>query len=251
MGIKQTGMAMPIAIPPSSVPLLEKVAQVSRADQAARGLDARIRQVMAVYRDGVARIQTANSLGEFTESERTGTLFVAQVVASDNDIIQTGYETLGGCRGFDLFNEKSPEEIALTAAKRAVMMLSARKAPAGVMPVVLSSEAGGTMVHEAVGHGLEADLVQSGVSVYRGKMGEQVASPLVTVVDDATIPYARGSFPFDSEGVAGRKTVLVENGILKGYLYDRLTAMKDGCASTGRARGRFRLPPVRRLHPST
>ena len=248
MGIKQTGMAMPIAIPPSSVPLLEKVAQVSRADQAARGLDARIRQVMAVYRDGVARIQTANSLGEFTESERTGTLFVAQVVASDNDIIQTGYETLGGCRGFDLFNEKSPEEIALTAAKRAVMMLSARKAPAGVMPVVLSSEAGGTMVHEAVGHGLEADLVQSGVSVYRGKMGEQVASPLVTVVDDATIPYARGSFPFDSEGVAGRKTVLVENGILKGYLYDRLTAMKDGCASTGNGRREsYHAKPIVRM----
>lgn len=249
MGTRQTGVVVsPIIIHPSSVPLMEKVTQVSRADQAARGLDARVRQVMAVYRDGVARIQTANSLGEFTESERTGTLFVAQVVAADGDVIQTGYETLGGCRGFDLFQEQSPEEIALTAARRAVMMLSARKAPGGVMPVVLSSEAGGTMVHEAVGHGLEADLVQSGVSVYRGKIGEQVASPLVTVVDDATIPHARGSFPFDSEGVAGQKTVLVEKGILKGYLYDRLTAMKEGCASTGNGRREsYHAKPIVRM----
>jgi len=116
------------------------------------------------------------------------------------------------------------------------MMLKADRVRGGRMPVVLSSEAGGTMVHEAIGHGLEADLVQGGTSVYRGRIGELVASKLVSVIDDATIPYARGSFPFDSEGVPGQRTVLVENGILKGYLYDRLTAMKDGVASTGNGR---------------
>jgi len=207
-----------------------------------------VRQVMAMFRDGVARFQTVNSLGEFTGSERVGTMFVAQVVAESGGVMQTGYESLGACRGFELFREKSAEEIALAAARRAVLMLGARRAPGGTMPVVLSSEAGGTMVHEAIGHGLEADLVQSGISVYRGRIGEQVASPLVNVIDDATIPYARGSFPFDSEGSPGQKTVLVENGILRGYLYDRLTAMKEGCSSTGNGRREsYHAKPIVRM----
>jgi TldD protein len=248
VGARQLGASFPIAQPPGSIPLQEKVARVSSAEQAARGYNDRVRQVMTLYRDGVAKVQTVNSLGEFTENERIGTLFVAQVVAAAGDVIQTGYETLGGCRGFELFQEKSPEEIALTAARRAVQMLGARKAPGGMMPVVLSSEAGGTMVHEAVGHGLEADLVQSGVSIYRGRLGQQVASPLVTVIDDATIPYARGSFPFDSEGTPGQRTVLVENGILTGFMYDRLTAMKDGCASTGNGRREsYHAKPIVRM----
>jgi TldD protein len=191
---------------------------------------------MAVYRDGAAKVQVVNSLGEFTENSRIGTMFAAQVVAARGDVLQTGYESAGACMGFELFDERSAIAIAAAAVARAEMMLSARRAPGGMMPVVLSSAAGGTMVHEAIGHGLEADLVQGGVSVYRGRVGQQVASNLVTVIDDATIPYARGSFYFDSEGVRGQKNVLVENGILKGYLYDRLTAMKDGCVSTGNGR---------------
>jgi len=113
---------------------------------------------------------------------------------------------------------------------------------------VLSSEAGGTMVHEAIGHGLEADLAQSGVSIYSGKIGMQVASPLITVIDDATIPYARGSFCFDDEGSVGQRTVLVENGILKTYMYDRLSAMKDGCSSTGNGRREsYHTKPIVRM----
>jgi TldD protein len=128
------------------------------------------------------------------------------------------------------------------------MMLSAGRAPAGPMPVVLSSKAGGTMVHEAVGHGLEADLAQAGMSVYTGKIGTQVASPLVTVIDDATIPNARGSYSFDDEGVPARKTVLVEDGVLKRYLYDRLSAMKDGCESTGNGRREsYHAKPIVRM----
>ncbi|MCM2358347.1 MAG: TldD/PmbA family protein [Geobacteraceae bacterium] len=233
---KVVGAGFPIEMPPSGVGLQEKVLLVNRGERAARGADGRVRQVMVVYRDGEVKIQSANSLGEFTETCRTGTLFMAQVVAAEGEVIQTGYEPVGAFRGFELFRERGPEEIALAAARRAVMMLSARKAPGGMMPVVLSAEAGGTMVHEAIGHGLEADLAQTGLSVYAGKVGTAVASPLVTVLDDATIPHARGSFSFDDEGTAGQRTVLVENGILKGYLYDRLTAMKDGCASTGNGR---------------
>jgi TldD protein len=196
----------------------------------------------------MVKIQIANSLGDFIETSRTGTLFMVQAVAGEGNVIQTGYEPVGGYSGFEIFRERGPEEIALGAAKRAVMMLSARRAPAGPMQVVLSSNAGGTMVHEAVGHGLEADLAQAGMSVYTGKVGTRVASPLVTVIDDATIPNVRGSFNFDDEGTPGQKTVLVENGILKGYLYDRLTAMKDGCLSSGNGRREsYKAKPIVRM----
>ena len=237
-----------IRLHPDSVPPADKVALVAAAEKAARRSAASIRQVMTVYRDGVAKVQTVNSLGEFTESFRIGTMFAAQVVAVHDKVVQTGYESSGACRGFELFAARSATDIAVAAAARAEMMLSARRAPGGMMPVVLSSEAGGTMVHEAIGHGLEADLVQGGVSVYRGRLGEQVASELVTVIDDSTIPYARGSFFFDSEGVRGQKNILVENGILKGYLYDRLTAMKDGCVSTGNGRREsYHAKPIVRM----
>lgn len=248
MGPLVTGAGFPIETPPDGVPLGEKVALVNRADQAARKFSNKIKQVMVVYRDSRTNTQIANSLGEFIENARTGTLLVTQVVAADDGQIQTGYEPLGRFQGFEIFRERSPEEIALAAARRATMMLAARKAPGGLMPVVLSSEAGGTMVHEAIGHGLEADLAQSGMSVYTGKVGTQVASPLVTVIDDATIPNARGSFSFDDEGTPAQQTVLVENGILKGYLYDRLSAMKDGCASTGNGRREsYHAKPIVRM----
>jgi TldD protein len=245
---KTVNTGFPIRLPPDGITLADKVALVKLADRAARGFDAKIRQVMALYRDAMVKYQFANSLGDFIETGRTGTLFVVQAVAADGNVIQTGYEAMGGSRGYEIFNERSAENIALAAAKRGIMMLSAGRAPAGPMQVVLSSKAGGTMVHEAVGHGLEADLAQAGMSVYTGKIGTQVASPLVTVIDDATIPYARGTFPYDDEGTPGQKTVLVENGILKGYLYDRLTAMKDGCASTGNGRREsYQQKPIVRM----
>lgn len=116
------------------------------------------------------------------------------------------------------------------------------------MPVVLSEAAGGTMIHEAIGHGLEADLVQMGFSVYAGRRGEMVASPLVSVVDDATLQQRRGSYTFDDEGVPGQRTLLVDRGLLKGYLYDRLAAMKDNTVSTGNGRREsYRSRPLPRM----
>jgi TldD protein len=150
--------------------------------------------------------------------------------------------------GFELFELHPPEQVAEVATKRSLLMLSARKAPMGRMPVVLSSEAGGTMIHEAIGHGLEADLAQEGLSVYSRKVGEKVASPLITVVDDPTLPQKRGSYAFDDEGMPSRRTFLVEEGILKGYLYDRLTAFKDGVESTGNGRREsYQHKPIPRM----
>jgi TldD protein len=226
----------------------EKVSVVKLANDVARRLDSHILQVKVLYRDVSQILSIANSEGVVTEGERIGTIFSVQVVSAKGDLLQTGYEPVGATMGFELFNLYSPEGVAEKAAKRSLLMLSARKAPMGRMPVVLSSEAGGTMIHEAVGHGLEADLAQQGLSVYSKKIGERVASPLITVVDDPTIPEKRGSYSFDDEGVASQRTLLVEEGILRGYLYDRLTALKEGVKSTGNGRREsYQYKPIPRM----
>jgi len=225
-----------IKTPPSGVDLLKKVSLVKKANSFARGFDKKLNQVKTVYGDGFKKMAVVNSLGQWREENKTMTLFLVQVVACEGDITQTGYEPIGGAMGLEIFDTNPPENVAETAAKRAISILRARKASGGKMPVVLSSEAGGTMIHEAVGHGLEADLAQQGLSVYSGKVGAEIASPLITVIDDATIPYKRGSFSFDDEGSSAQKTILVENGVLKNYMYDRLSAMKDECESTGNGR---------------
>jgi TldD protein len=233
---------------PRSVSSYRKAAMVMRANRVARSFDPRIRQATVTYRENCQEILIATSVGGLHEDSRNYLTAMVQVVASEGEIIQTGYESVGGLTGMELFETEPLERTAETAARRAVMMLSSRKAPAGRMPVVLSSEAGGTMIHEAIGHGLEADLAQSGLSVYSGKIGQQIAAPVITVVDDATLPGRRGSFSVDDEGTSAQRTILVDRGMLKTYLYDRLTAMKDGSWSTGNGRREsYRHRPIPRM----
>ena len=233
---------------PEGLSIGEKVSAVKRANDVARKLDRHVRQVKVLYRDFTQILFIGNSEGASVEGERVGTVFSVQVVSADGDRVQTGYEPAGGTVGFELFDLHPPEGVAEVATKRSLLMLGARKAPAGRMAVVLSSEAGGTMIHEAIGHGLEADLAQQGLSVYSKKIGEKVASPLITVVDDPTLSQKRGSYAFDDEGMPSRKTVLVQEGILKGYLYDRLTALKDGVESTGNGRREsYQHKPIPRM----
>jgi len=233
---------------PDTLSMEEKVSMVKRANEVARKLDPHVQQVRVLYRDVHQKLTISNSEGLFVEGERGGIVFSVQVVSAKGDTIQTGYEPVGGTVGFELFDLHPPEEVAEVSAKRSLLMLSAQKAPMGRMAVVLSSEAGGTMIHEAIGHGLEADLAQQGLSVYSKKLGEKVASSLITVVDDPTLPQKRGSYAFDDEGVASRRTILVEGGILKGYLYDRLTALEDGVESSGNGRREsYQHKPVPRM----
>jgi TldD protein len=211
---------------------------VRRADRAARGFDSKlIKQVKVIYSDSIQEVLIINSEGEKIQEMRPGLIFLVQVVAAKGSEIQTGYEAIGGRTGMEIFEDQhSPENIAHLAAQRAVTMLDADLAPTGPMTVVLSSGAGGTMIHEAIGHGLEADLIQKGLSVFSNRLGEKVASPVITVIDDATLPGRRGSFYYDDEGIPAQKTVLVENGVLKGYMYDRLSALKAKASSTGNGR---------------
>jgi TldD protein len=238
----------PVIKAPETVSAADKVALVLKANTVARSLDKRIRQAMVTYRESRQQVVMANSDGALVEDDRLYLTAMVHVIAADGDVIQTGYEPVGGLAGLELFDTYPLTNAAETAVRRAVMMLSARKAPAGRMPVVLSSEAGGTMIHEAVGHGLEADLAQSGLSVYSNRIGDRIASPLITVVDDATLESKRGSFRFDDEGIDAERTLLVDKGILKTFMYDRLSAMKDGATSTGNGRREsYKHRPIPRM----
>ncbi len=234
--------------PPSTVSLEEKARWVLEADQAAWGVSPHVRQVTAIYREMQKTVTVANSLGELAKDQRNYLIFVAQVVAEKDGVLQTGYEPLGGTQGLEIFDNDAALQTAQVAAKRAVRMLSAPLAPSGSMPVIVAAEAGGTLIHEAVGHGLEADLACEGLSVYQNCLGETVANPLITVIDDPTLPGKRGSFVFDDEGTPARRNVLIEKGVLKSYMYDRRYAMKEEVHSTGNGRREsYRHQPLCRM----
>jgi TldD protein len=182
-----------------------------------------------------------------TQDEQVRTLFVVQAVASGDTGLQTGYQSLGHTIGFELFDMNDVEELARTAAQRALTKLGARPAPSGTMPVVIKAGTGGVLFHEACGHGLEADLVGKGASVYRGKVGEQVASPLVTLIDDGTMTKEWGAIAIDDEGHVSQRNVLIQDGVLTDYMWDFLRSRKEGRASSGNGRRQSyqHLPMVR------
>ena len=161
---------------------------------------------------------------------------MVQCVAVGDTGMQTGSESPGRTMGFELFDEIDPEDVAITAADRALTMLRARPAPAGRLPVVLRCGAGGVLFHEACGHGLEADLVGRDASVFRGLVGQQVAAPTVNLVDDGTYGREWGTAAIDDEGAPTRRNVLIEDGVLTDYMWDLVRARKEGRASSGNGR---------------
>jgi TldD protein len=234
--------------PAASAASADKVAWLREADDAARSSSPEVRQVMASYGDSLQRVLIATSDGRFVREERPRVRLVVQVVASREDVIQTGFHGPAALAGVEFVRANPPSDVARVAATRAVTMLDAGPAPAGEMAVVLAPGMGGVLFHEAVGHPLEADIVDKEASVYRGKVGERVASPLVDGIDDATVPNAWGSFSFDDEGAPAQRTVLFEGGVLRGLLYDRLRAEKDGVPSTGNGRRQsYANPPIARM----
>jgi len=237
-----------VRIPPSSRGVGEKVAMVREIDRLARGFSGEVRQVRATYSEAARSVEVAAHPEVFAAEEQTYGVLAVQCVAGNETGLTMGYESAGGTAGLEFLDGGVPEELARKSAGRAVRTLHAAKLPGGRMPVVVSSEAGGTMVHEAVGHGLEADLALRGMSVYQGRLGERIASPLVSIADDATLPGRRGSFGIDDEGTPGQNTVLVENGVLKGFLHDRLSAMREGVPPTGNGRREsYRHKPIPRM----
>ncbi len=214
----------PVQVPPETVPIVRKRDLLHAADEVARGSSPLVGQVIAGYSEGRQRVLIANSLGDLVRDDRTRVRFVATVIARRDGIIQTGYQTIGGSAGFEILDEKVVTEAAAKAAGKAVTMLDARPAPMGAMPVVLANGFGGTLFHEACGHGLEADAIAKGASIYADRMGDVVAAPIINAYDDGSLANGWGSAAFDDEGVPTRKTMVIEEGRLCGYLYDRLRA---------------------------
>jgi TldD protein len=225
----------------------ESLDLLRRADEAARASDAAITQVQAGCGGSRRRVLIANSEGLYARDEQARTRFSVSCVASGDTGLQTGFETAARTLGFELFDEVSVEELAHLAARRALSKLSARPAPSGELPVVLAGGSGGILFHEACGHGLEADHIVKDASVYTGMVGQQVASPLVTLVDDGTVGSEWGTFAVDDEGRPAQRNVLIDHGILTDYLWDYLRARKEGRLSSGNGRRQTyqHLPMVR------
>jgi TldD protein len=250
----------PVDREPAMVPLTEKVDLVRRADHLARhraetlkpGL---LRQVAVGYGDSTQNVWIASAEragaawnAVLTEDRRIQSTLRLSVTAGEAGNLQNGYQALGETRGFELFTPEAVERTVLEAVRLALQALEARPAPAGTFPVILSSSAGGTMIHEACGHGLEADLALAGVSAFAGKLGQKVAGEGVTIIDDGTLPHKRGSGASDDEGNPAQRVVLIERGILKNYLQSRKTARQMGTQPTGNGRREsYRHIPIPRM----
>lgn len=236
-----------VDIRPGGIDKATKVGVLQRVDEVARASDEAISQVSARYADNRRRIQVANSDGVLSGDDQTRTLFSVNCVASGDAGLQTGSESIGLSVGFELFDRYDVEELARRAAERAITKLNARPAPSGTLPVVIGPGSGGVLFHEACGHGLEADLVKKGASAFAGKLGEQVASPLVTLIDDGTMDDEWGRYAIDDEGNPAKRNVLIEDGVLVDYMWDglRARAAERPSSGNGRRQSYRHLPMVR------
>ena len=227
----------PVQLPSVNADVREKLELVMRIDRAARAYDPRIKEVRASYADELRHILVIGSDGTFAEDAQPLARISVLCLGRNNGLSSYGTSGGGGRVSLDFFRtEKTPEHFAEQAARQAIIQLDAREAPAGEMEVVLGPGWPGILLHEAIGHGLEADFNRKGTSAFTGRIGTRVASEKCTVVDNGTVPNRRGSLNVDDEGNATQETVLIEKGILKGYLSDKLSARLKGIANTGNGR---------------
>ena len=235
----------PINVFPAELEIAQKIALLQDADRAARGFDSRIKQVQASYVDETKHVLIVSSEGNAAWDRQPLVRMNVMCIAEEGGRRQSGYQGGGGRRGLDIFaGDLDPKAIARESARQAILQLGAVDAPAGPMEVVLAPGWPGILLHEAIGHGLEADFNRKKTSAFAGLVGQKVASELCTVVDDGTIPFRRGSLNMDDEGNPTHQTVLIEKGILRGYLQDRLSSrlMKLPLTGNGRRQSYDHIP---------
>ncbi|MBN1624444.1 MAG: TldD/PmbA family protein [Clostridia bacterium] len=237
-----------VEIMPDSVSKKDKLDIVKTAYNSAIAYDSLIKQVSSRYSDTVQNVAIANTEGLYREDTRVYTRLMINAVAEKNGQMQTGSANPGSHGGYEFIQGLDLNAIARSAAATAVVMVNAEYCKAGVMPVVIDNAFGGVIFHEACGHGLEATSVAKGTSVFAGKIGEKVAPEVVTAIDDGTMPNEWGSTNMDDEGSDTRRNVLIEKGILKGYLVDRFNGRKMGMESTGSSRREsYKFAPTSRM----
>ncbi|MFB3814585.1 MAG: metalloprotease TldD [Terriglobales bacterium] len=227
----------PVPQPSVDADITAKLELVMRADRAARAYDPRVKEVRVGYADELKQVLVVGSDGSFAEDAQPLARMSVFVIARSEQNSSRGTAGGGGRVGLEYFSDgKSPEHFAVEAARQAIIQLDAREAPAGEMEVVLGPGWPGILLHEAIGHGLEADFNRKGTSAFSGLLGKRVASEKCTVVDNGTMPSRRGSLNISDEGSPTQNTVLIENGILKGYMSDKLSARLMGLPDTGNGR---------------
>ncbi|WP_032120717.1 TldD/PmbA family protein [Clostridium amazonitimonense] len=238
----------PILYVPSSINNQNKIEVMKRAYKAAKDYSSEIAQVGVNYLDRDQKVLIANSEGLLTEDRRIRTRIAIRSIASNGVENQIGSEAPGRFMGFEIFNHIDVENFAREASKTAITMLHAKNCPAGKMMVAIENGFGGVIFHEACGHALEATAVAKGNSVFCNKLGEQIASTKVTAIDDGTMKNLWGSLNIDDEGTKTRRNVLIENGILKGYMIDKLNARRMNMDPTGSSRREsYRYAPTSRM----
>lgn len=237
-----------ILISPDSVEKIEKVKIMREAYKSAKEYDEVISQVRVNYNDSIQDILIANSENLYVEDRRVRSRIGIESIASKGNEMQTGSYRPGASKGFELFNDIDVKEYGREASRIAKTMLGAKYAPSGKMPVIIDNEFGGVIFHEACGHGLEATSVAKGLSVFAGKLGEKIASDVVSAVDDGTLPNEWGSSNIDDEGHKTQRNLLIENGILKGYMIDKLNGRRMEMAPTGSSRREsYKFAPTSRM----
>ena len=241
-------LEFPVAKPFESLSVTDKAQMLHLIDRTARGFDPHVSQVFATYGEMRRRVWIYNSEGLHVQDDRNMLEVKVMVLAQKNGIIQRARQGFGGQMGLELLDANDPVALSRELAGTAVQMLDAHPAPAGEMTVVINNGWGGVLFHEACGHAMEADFVSKGSSAYAGMLGQRVASPLITAVDDGTIPGRRGSLRFDDDGTPSSRTVLIEDGILREYMWDLVEARRMNRQSTGNGRRQsFRHMPLPRM----
>lgn len=239
----------PILTYPSKVDKKRKVDLLKRGYETAKSYDQVISQVTGSYLEEEQDILIANSEGLLARDSRVRTRYAIQAVASKDGEMQDGFDAPGASMGFEFYDKIKVEDVALEAARIAKTMVYADYCPSGQMPVIIDNGFGGVLFHEACGHALEAEFVSKNTSAFANKLGELVASPLVTAIDDGTMRNAWGTTNIDDEGSPTQRNLLIENGILKSYLIDKLNGRRMDMASTGSARRQsYRYAPTSRMN---
>jgi TldD protein len=237
-----------VEVDPTKIMVGVKARLLHLADETARAASGEVRQVMAAYAESRQRVWIAGSNGELASDDRTRVMLAVTVMAERNGVIQMGRETLAHHGGFELLSETSAKALAAEAAQKALVMLDARPAPAGRMPVILANGFGGVLFHEACGHGLEADYILKKSSVWEGRLGQRVAAEHVFAFDDGIGAGMWGSCGCDDEGTPCQRTPVIEAGILTRYLSDRLRAGHLGLPLSGNGRRQdYRYLPYPRM----
>jgi TldD protein len=245
---QKSSHTFPIEKPFETVSVASKSDLLRKMDSAARGFSREITQVEIFYGEIRRRVWIYNSEGVWAEDDRNILEFMVRITAQRNGNLQVLRSGIGGRVGLELIDQDDPVKLSEEVAQSAVQMLDSRPAPAGEMTVVITNGWGGVLFHEACGHAMEADFVSKGTSAYTGLKGEQIASPLISAIDDGTLPGRRGSMLFDDEGTPASRTVLIQDGILKEYMWDLAEARRVGHHSTGNGRRQsFRHIPMPRM----